>query len=531
MVSERLPERPTTHSNASSKSEGPLFSQIGTTPVPATAPFLPDSANIRASGVRNTGIPPRNISDQTGSEALRFEFLAGARALGLDTKKKPIHPQQFAIADVMNATGADGQPLYTVIAVSLPRRASKTTSILANLLGRCLEREDYAVAFSAQTGTKARDRFLQDVVRPLERSFPDEDSRPFAIKRGRGDEHIDFDNGSRLVVLPPLSDSFRGDAFDCVVLDESQVHDVDTSEDLLAAILPVFDTREGAQLIVAGTPGEHRSGLLWDTLVDGRNGVPGTGLIEYGAGDSLTEEEIQSDEMLAIAHPGLGTLTTLPKLVLNRSKMKPERWAAEYLGVWPAGGGGRFLNAELWGLARLVGTDRALPEHFTLGMSVHQMQSTASLSASWRDDYGNAHIMLLEHQAGVSWVVEKALAISRKYRVGIAHDTFGPVLVEVEALGRAKPRPTLMPQSTKDVQTAAATLMKALDNGTLKHYDQEGMDSAAALAVKRAIGTGGGWGIGRGDKEDDIGPLESASYALHAFDATRRRAARAPIMA
>ncbi|MET4053593.1 phage terminase large subunit-like protein [Frigoribacterium sp. PvP054] len=464
---------------------------------------------------------PYKISDARNSLQYRGEFETGAKALGLGSAKKPIHEQQYAIADVINATGGDGLAVWTTVGVCVPRRASKTTSIFALALGRCLEREDYAVAYSAQTGTKARDRFLIDIVRPLERMFPDEDSRPFKINRSRGGEHIAFDNGSRFAVLPPIADSFRGDAYDLVILDEAQVHEPDASDDLLGAILPTFDTRPGAQLIVAGTTGEHRSGMLWATLQDGRDGRASTGIVEYSAGDSLTEEEMADEAVWRRAHPGIGTLTTIDAIRRNYEKLPLDQFSREYLGVWPAGGGGRFLNGEKWANAGRGGDLPTPPAHFALGLAVHPDQLSASIVAAWRDDAGHAHVLVLDHRPGVRWVATRAVELARKYGVKIGHDTFGPVLVETEAMGRAKPAPRTAPQTMADVKTSAATLVKALEQGELVHYEQDEMSEAARLAVKRKIGNG--WGLGRGTPEDDITALEAASYALHVYDGTRQR--------
>lgn len=511
-----------------------VFEKTSYTPVPAAAPFFPDSVAFGPVERRHSGISPRFLSSLAGSRAFHSEFLTGARMMGLDTARKPLHPQQLLVADVLNAVGEDGLALHSTVGVCIPRRASKTTSIWATALGRCMEREDYMVAFTAQSGTKARDRFLKDLVTPLERKYAKGEGG-FKVNRSQGHEHIIFDNGSRIDVLPPLPDSFRGDGFDMVIIDEGQTQGPEEADELKAAILPTFDTRPGAQLVVAGTAGKHRSGLLWDTLEDGRNGRAGTGIIEYAAADTLSEEDVANPEVWQMAHPGIGTLTTLERIALNFEAMRGKIWdfAAEYLGVWPVGGGGRFLNLERWA-SSAMGVDAATvrpPDHFALGFAIHPDGLSACIVAAWRDEAEEAHVLVLDHRMGTQWFSPKMLDLGRRYKVPIAHDTYGgPTNVQVDILQRQKaPRPRLAPQTMADVKTAAALIVKSLDDGHLKHYDQDVFNEAARLAVKRKVGNG--WGLGRGSAEDDITPLEAAALALHVFDGLRKREAFVPLMA
>lgn len=451
--------------------------------------------------------------------------------MGLDTARKPLHPQQYLVGDVMNATGDNGLSLFSTIAVCIPRRASKTTSIWATALGRCMAREEYAVAFTAQSGTKARDRFLKDLVAPLERKYGKGEEAGFKINRSRGGEHITFDNGSSIVVLPPIPDSFRGDGYDLVIIDEAQTQGPEETVELKAAILPTFDTRPGAQLVIAGTAGKHRSGMLWDALEDGRHDRAQTGIVEYSAGDTLTEEEMADPEVWASSHPGIGTLTTLPSIDRNFQAMKAriETFAAEYLGVWPVSGGSRFLDQQKWNAGARRGGLPQPPDHFALGVAVHPDQASACVMAAWRDESGMAHLLMLDHRSGVDWLAAEAVRLARRHRAQIAHDTVGVVLVEVEAMNRAKPRPRLAPQSLSDIKTSAALLVKTLDLGRLVHYDQDELNEAARVAMKRKIGNG--WALGRGVDTDDITPLEAGSYALHVIDGLKQRTPFVPLMA
>lgn len=503
------------------------------------SPLLsPDGSRTSLSGpkeFRDSGISPKFVASTEGSRQFRGEFLSGARALRLDTPRKPIHPQQFMVGDVLNAVGDDGLSLHSVIGICIPRRATKTTSIFATLVGRCLERDDYQVAYAAQSGTKGRDRFLKDLVPHLERMYPDIATRPFKINRSRGGEHIAFDNGSRFAILPPQPESFRGDAWNVVVLDEAQEHDPELGAELKAAILPTFDTVPGAQLIIAGTTGEHRSGILWQTLEDGRNGKAATGIVEYAAPDDtpVYDPEIHETidgttadpEIWKLAHPGIDTLTSLKIIGERYEALTPEAFAREYLGIWPKGSESRFISPVQWDLCGLPNDEMpALPDRFTTAFAVHPSGTYASIVAAWREE-GVAQILVLEHGLRTSWLASSVKAITTEYtdtrtrfRLPVAHDTVGAAIAEAEALARQRPAPNLKPQKWANVASAATLLLKEIEAGNLRHWNQPVLNDAIGITTKRGTPRSNLWAFNATDPEGDITTVNAAAMALRAYD-------------
>lgn len=482
------------------------------------------------NALRDTGIKPLNCSDLAESEEGRAEFLTGAVALGLIGRNKELKPQQLLIADVCNAA-------HQTIGALIPRRSSKTTSLFALALGRCFEREGYLVGYTAcTTGQKARDRFKKDIAPVLERIFPDKDSRPFKIVYSGGLERIVFDNGSIFQVLPPIGEAFRSDSFDMVILDEAGEASPEMTDDLIQGIMPTFDTRPGAQLIVAGTAAKFRDGnLLWNTLVDGRHQLNDTAILEFAAPDSTTDEELDDWEtvkkLVLAAHPGVGTLTTLEVVHARWMKLKRQQFAEEYLSIFGlAGATTGIVSMEGWNKGRNKGALPRPPARFSMAIAVHPDQISACIVAAWRVR-GKPRILVLEHRRGnLDWLTKRARELASKYRTPIVHDTNGPVTVEAEALGRMRPKPKLLGQSFPNVKTAAALIIKEIEAGRLEHYDQEPLNEAARLAKKRSVGPTA-WALGRQRSEDDIITLEAAAMALRVYDETVTVAGRTPIMA
>lgn len=458
----------------------------------------------------NNAVEPKPLHGSATENAREWsaEFLAGAALLGFEPS-----PQQWAIADVLNSHDETGFPSYETVAICVPRRAGKTTVILALALGRCITRENYTVLFTAQSGTKASARFLQ-MARDLDRRDPNVESRGFRILRGAGNQCVLFANGSLFQVLTPKPDAFRGDAADLIILDEAQEHTVEDSAELMGAILPTMDTRPGAQIIVAGTAGERRSGLFWESLEEGRRGVIRSGIVEFAAPDTTTAEEASDPELWKFAHPGIGTLTDLRTIGTRFEKLPLPQFMREYLGIWPEDFNVSAIDPMTWraALSDLV----AKPGTFSIAYDVAPDQSSAAIAASWRVN-DIAYVEIIDHRLGVDWLGKRLLELALKYRVAIGHDTIGAPLAEAEWLQRQRPKPKLRPQTMRDVTIGCQIFMKELQAGRLRHFDQPSLNDAAQRAAKRPLSENS-WAWGRRLSGGDITPLVAATLALRCFD-------------
>lgn len=494
------------------------------------------SPSVEWDSLRDAALSPRYVSTLDDTPALRAEFLAGAKALGLVGRKKTLQPQQLLLADVLNS----GQKFTGVM---MPRRSLKTTTILAWLIGRGLseDRDEYLMAYAVMTSQKkSRDRFMKDVVPVLQRVYPNAATRPFRIRTANGFERLEFDNGSILQFLGPSGDGFRSDAFDVIVMDEGGEPEPEEADEAKSAALPTMDTRPDAQLVVAGTAGKFTAGnLLYEALEPGRAGEPRNAILEYSAPESTTDEELSSweptdehpeghvRELVLASHPGIGGLTPQEAVRDNYERLGVEKFAREYLGLFTETGTGKgIVDMGKWQDGALTGVLPEPPADFALVIVCHPDQLSASIVAVWRED-GTAHLLLLEHRRGTTWLADRALHYSRKYRKPIIHDTIGVVMVEVEVLNRANPRPRLLPQTYVNVRTAAGLIIKEIKAGHVVHYNQPEMNEAAAKARKRPTGPTA-WALGRGLPEDDITPFEGAALGLRYYDESSNRSKLSP---
>jgi len=411
-----------------------------------------------------------------------------------------LHPHQVALGDLLDAG-------HETTAISWPRRAGKTTAVWSWILGRCETVPDSQWIVTAQTGVKARDRFMA-VARSLERFYPVENGGP-RIFRGAGHEAIEWSNGSRLTAVAPKPESFRGDGA-CVYVDEPQEFTPAQSEDLRQGVMPLLDTLDGGQVILSGTPGKVRAGWFWSALEAGRNGAPGYGLSEHAAPEHADVE----DEAVWIAtHPGIGTLTTLPKMRARRAGLSVPQWSMEYLGMWPPDSGTSAIDQVAWRAGATPVLPR--PERFGVAFDVAPDGSSAAVVGAWRDGDGVAHIGVLEHRQGTAWLPKSVHTLATKYRVPVRYDAIGAnhgPAAEISKLRGVR----LVASTAKDAQGAAQRLVSDLSEGRLRHFDQVSLNAAAEGAAWRQ--TEGGRYFARKASANDVCPLVAASLALWQFD-------------
>ncbi|WP_288783768.1 hypothetical protein [uncultured Microbacterium sp.] len=493
---------------------------------------------------RDAGRPPFERTALVTSYQSRAEFLVGAWLI--DKVVPPqlggsllanLQPQMLAEVDTL-AAGAFRN------AVLMPRRSSKTTTLWCVLLGRCYMRPMHQAGYTMLTLAKKADkRFELDVRDPISRKWRDkrvrENEHGVKLKDGKGGKGVAFENGSNLDILAPKGDEVRSGAYDTLVLDEAGEAEPDEWADIVSSVIPAFDTRPGAQIILAGTAGRYRTGsYFWKTLHD-----PDAGRIRYGVPDdidpALLEDWDTVGPLIDKLHPGLDGLTTLDRIAGGFEDLGASLFAAEYLGHFgDEGGNATAISNRAWSSTRQAGP---VPEGVTSGalaLAVHPKGLYASVVVAWHitgpTDLAEAAwdldgiaankprvgIKLLHHQRGVQGIERVLILASRALGAPIVYDkgTSSSVAVIDRLLTIARPRPRVEERLFAQVKVAHAQLVAGVEHGDIWHWQQKQLDSAAEIGVVHAMGQGYLIRAPKGD-EHDITPIEAAALAYDALPA------------
>ncbi len=556
------------------------FYQTSSQPSPGgSTSFLPPLQKIWEQN-RARGIVPRWAGKLDDTPELRAEFLLGASLMGyelvdlgnpdaiaalalMDPPRLPLQPQQLLVADAINA-GLKRN------AIEMPRRSSKSTTIFMLLLGRCASRPGYRVTFSAQTGTAGTEMFEEwvkdglDYVQPPadadlapwmrgtrprytkveqrqlalfgEVLAPVEDEprslnssgRTFSTRVGNSRPGIRFDNHSTFRILKPEAGAYRGKAADVSWLDEAQEIDPSEGNSIIAGVLPLQDTRPGAQIIVSGTAGEAKAGPFWLFLERLRKGDPALGGVDFAAPSDTDWEDVEDEEramqLVKQNHPGVGTLTTMEVMRDNYRDptMGKPQWAREYLSMWPDVGQLSVITAADWDATALEKwPDR--PNRVAFGLDIKPGGGAVSaIAAAWRDRDGLAYIEIVYHEPGTAWIPARSQYLTRERYKGssVAFDKISEGEATYLATRYIHPRPKFMMQTWSETAAGCVTFMRELEGGTLRHYAAQGsLNGAVMVAKKREIrGNDRGVWIFTADPGQDVTPLLAAVRALRNWD-------------
>lgn len=491
---------------------------------------------------RDSGRQPYERTALATTYQARAEFLVGAWML--DKVVPPqlggsllanLQPQMLAEVDAL-AAGAFRN------AILMPRRSSKTTTLWCVVNGRCYMRPMHQAGYTMLTLAKKADkRFELDVRDPIARKWRDVrtrwDTYGVKLRDGKGGKGIQFANGSNLDILAPKGDEVRSGAYDTLVLDEAGEAEPDEWADIVSSVIPAFDTRPGAQIILAGTAGRYRTGsYFWKTLHD-----PDAGRIRYGVPDdidpALLEDWDTVGPLIDKLHPGLDGLTTIDRIAGGFEDLGAALFAAEYLGHFgDEGGNATAISNRAWSSTRQAGP---VPEGVTSGalaLAVHPKGLYASVVVAWHitgpTDLAEAAwdldgiaankprvgIKLLHHQRGVQGIERTLILAARALGTPIVYDkgTSSSVAVIDRVLAVARPRPRVEERLFAQVKVSHAQLVAGIEHGDIWHWQQKQLDTAAEIGVVHAMGQGYLIRAPKGD-EHDITPIEAAALAYDAL--------------
>lgn len=435
----------------------------------------------------------------------------------MDWLGTPPMPWQEYAADVIGEIDPrTGLPRWPMVIISVPRQAGKTTLVLAACIHRMLTGEKRRVWSTAQTGLKARKKWLEQVEAIETGNFPLKDL--FKVKKSQGSEQLSIPRlGSHFSPHPPSEDSLHSEQSDLNFIDEGWVFDEAQAQALMQAIVPTQATRPGAQTIIVSTMGTAAS--TWFHGLVERAKQPGSriALLEWGIGP---EDDPSDLEAVAAAHPAYGHTLNMNAMEAARQQLAPSEFARAY-GNRATGARERFIPLEAWQSAqseKMIPTDAPV----VFGAAVSMDRTEVAIAAAAYDDDGIPIIEIVDTRPGTGW------ALSRLQKLVDRHDAPPPLVDKIGPSGTLADQlrqAGLEPPKffARDLSTACAEFMDrvtrvdidGLAAPDIRIRPDESLDLAAELAEQRRMGDA--WAWDRKRPAGSIAALEAATLALFAL--------------
>jgi hypothetical protein len=458
---------------------------------------------------------PRNLDRET----LGPQIGEVARRLGFE-----LMPWQQEVVDVGFEVDEDGRLVYSEVNVAVPRQSGKTALTFARMVWRATVAArmwgPQRVAYTAQTHKMARRKLERDFYDLLKgsRNFREVvnqkrlPTRPneFRLSLNNGSEHVRFGTNSYLGIDAPSRSAGHGDSLDEGTIDEAFAHQED---DVEQAMLPAQATRFNPQIWVQSTAGDEKSFYWYRKILAGR-AQPVGGEVAFFEWSIPDDADIDDPEVWWEHHPALGHTITEKFL---RAQLDKARRSYEGEGLWRRAYGNQWVKIPQ--LEELFRLESVWPDHAwdacchpeaasdvgtVFAVDVHPDRMSAAIGAS--DAAGR--VELLEHRAGVGWVVDRATELVMAYKAKVAIQSTGAAGALIPDLERAGVQ--VVPITATDIKSACGKFYDDVCARSPFIRTDTRLNGAAAVAVKKP--SGDAWVFDR-RAGADISPLYAVVLA------------------
>lgn len=405
----------------------------------------------------------------------------------------------------------DGLYAADQILVSIPRQVGKTYLFGAIVFALCLLFPNLTVIWTAHRVKTAKETFgSMSGMAAQPRVAPHISN----VVRARGDEAIQFANGSRILFGAREQGFGRGfTKVDILVFDEAQILTESALEDMIAA----QNVAENPLTILTGTPPRPKDPgevftLARQEALDGETDE--TLYIELSAdrGGDLNDRE-----QWRKANPSFPHRTSERAMLRMKKNLSDDSFRREALGVWDESlrHKAAFGRAQWDAMSDVGPEDGVRPHALAVDMSA---DGEISVHACWIEGE-SAHVEEVwagvDSQAALSWIAGR----TRRRTPVMVYGT-SPAAALIPQL---RARKVMVNQATRgDMAKACGLLMNRAKAGTLTHGNQGAVYDAMAVARRVGIGTAGGWGWDLSDETLNISPIVSMTFALLAATVTKK---------
>ncbi|MGD0312497.1 MAG: terminase large subunit [Acidimicrobiales bacterium] len=396
--------------------------------------------------------------------------------------------------------------VFRDVVLTVPRQSGKSTLLLVLILLRALSQGRQNVKYTAQTGSDARKKVLDDWLPQLKAS---EFGKTFHPRLTSGHEALQFNNGSALGLVATTLKAGHGSSLDLVILDESFAH---PDARLEQALKPAMMTRPQPQFWVVSTAGTRdASPYLWEKVENGRK------LAEAGVNEGICYFEWSAEddadpadpETWRSCMPALGLTVSEDAVAADARSMDVSEFRRAYLNQWVTSMVDPVISMDTWN--DLIDPKSTAQNPVSLSFDVTPDRSRSAIAVAGHRSGGEFHVEVIDHLPGTAWVPERIAELVRKHRPGgVFCDALGPAGSLVAELTELKVEVTQI--SAREHSRSCGLFYDTVMEGHLHHLGQAELTAALDGAVKRSLGDA--WAWSRRSSAVDICPLVAVTLAL-----------------
>lgn len=409
-----------------------------------------------------------------------------------------------------------------------PRQNGKTRVIQGRAAAEMLF-YDGTVIYTAQiqkTSTETFEETASLFDTPALRKF----LAPRGIRTALGREEIRLKSGARMKFLARTKNGGNGQHGSLLIFDEAQYLDPVAQGSFLPAI-SACRTKRGQQAIYNGNaPDEVDSAQVFERIrADALSGKTSkTAWTSWGAQSSMDLPNVADRELWERTNPAWGVLIHPDVIEAEFEATDNIRFAHQRLGWFrQKSKSERLISQETWASLEVEESPESW-ERLAYGVRFSPDGTTVSLAVCVTNGL-DAHVEFIREEptgGGIAWLVDwlssrmgDACAVCIDGRSDAAD-----LGIQLAAAGVSKR--CVMVCGTQDAINASASLLNAINDGTLTHLRDAALEEAAVGAIRRPIGRGGGYGFGGECPQR----LDSCALALWAARTAKRDPKRKAII-
>ena len=442
----------------------------------------------------------------------------------------PLDRWQQGFCQAILAKREDGQYACGIggAVASIPRQSGKTYTIGALIFALCL-----ATPGTLALWTAHRTRTHNETFKSMDGMANRKKVAPFikSVRKANGEQEIEFENGSRILFGARENGFGRGFAkVDALVLDEAQILTEKAMEDMV----PATNASDNALVIMVGTP--PRPGDPGEVFTNRRDDALS------GEDKDILYVEMSADKKAnpddrkqwAKANPSFPGRTGEGAILRMRRLLgSVESFMREGLGIWDEKQiGQKAVEASAWDLCA---AEQLSPDgRRVIGIRFTPDGSTIAVAGALKPDVeGEPFVVepIAQRPAGdgTQWVVD-FLVERHEDLAQIVIDGKSGVGYLVNALRAEKvAAKAILTPSTDDVTAAHSMMEAAIRNQDVAHPGNEDLDGQVKAALKRKIGTAGGFGW-QAPEGGSVALFEAVTLAHWGARVTTRRPGRKAVM-